>query len=53
MVQLVDEFTSHWIASGLDALVCPALALPALTHGASADLTPACSYTLGTGREWL
>ena len=30
----------------MDALVCPALALPAFTHGASADLTPACSYTL-------
>ena len=32
-------------SEGLDAIVCPALALPALKHGASANLTPACSYT--------
>ncbi len=32
-------------SQGLDAIVCPALALPALRHGDSADLTPACSYT--------
>lgn len=32
--------------AGVDALIAPGLALPALPHGGSADLTPACSYTL-------
>ena len=32
-------------ALGIDALVCPGLALPAFRHGDSEKLNQACSYT--------
>lgn len=30
--------------AGIDLILCPAVGLPALPHGMSADLTPACSW---------
>lgn len=40
---------SQWEAAvanaGLDAVISPVAALPALPHGASKDLTPAFTYT--------
>jgi hypothetical protein len=38
-----DEFTAAYLAADLQAMVCPGLAMPAFTHGASQDLTPAVS----------
>jgi hypothetical protein len=40
-----EEFLASWTDHKLDAVLCPPNALPAFTHGSSADLTPACSYT--------
>src|SRR6266852_3995943 len=41
-----NRFESAVAAAGVDALLCPPNALPALTHGASADLGPgSVSYT--------
>lgn len=42
---LVREFVDAWNASGLDALLCPAVATAALRHGESRFLTPACTTT--------
>jgi len=45
LLRYVDTFTSAWVEAGLDALVCPGLALPAFRHGQSKDLSLACSGT--------
>ena len=38
------SFLGRFAAAGLDAIVCPAHALPAYTHGASTQLNHACCY---------
>jgi fatty acid amide hydrolase len=38
-------YLAAWRAARLDVLLAPGLGLPALPHGAAAELTPACSYT--------
>jgi fatty acid amide hydrolase len=39
-----EHFQRELDAAGLDALLCPPCALPAMTHGASEHLFPAISY---------
>lgn len=39
--QLVDK----WAARRLDILITPGIGIPAFRHGASRDLSPACSHT--------
>ncbi len=39
-----DHYLRQFGSDGLDAIVCPPLALPAFTHGASEHLFPAVSY---------
>jgi fatty acid amide hydrolase len=38
-------FLDAWRSAGFDALLCPAMGVPAFLHGQSRDLTPACSAT--------
>ncbi len=42
--QYIRDFTLALDAAGIDALVMPPHALPALRHGSSIDLNPAASY---------
>lgn len=44
--ELAHRFHHAWREAGLDALVCPPHALPALRHGTSAELGPAASYSM-------
>jgi len=39
------ELLVRWQAAGLDAVLCPGLALPAFPHGTSNRLNQGCSYT--------
>jgi fatty acid amide hydrolase len=41
----VAEFLGDLCDQEIDCLICPVNALPAFTHGASKDLSPACVYT--------
>jgi len=43
--KLRDHLMERWADAGLDALLCPALGLPALHHGTSVLLNQACCYT--------
>ena len=43
--RLKKSFLSRFEASGIDAIICPGLGLPAMTHGTSVRLLNACSYT--------
>lgn len=40
-----DEFLQAWRDAELDLVIAPGMSLPALTHGSSKDLTPACATT--------
>lgn len=42
---LRKRFLDRFEAAGIDALLCPGLALPAFPHGTSVLLNQACSYT--------
>lgn len=44
--QLALRFHESWREAGIDALLCPIHALPALRHGTSADLGPAACYSM-------
>jgi len=41
-----DNFITQMQNAKIDAIICPALSLPAFPHGASKDLTPSVSYTM-------
>jgi fatty acid amide hydrolase len=43
-VEYAERFFSQWSAAGLDVLLCPPHALPALRHGSTADLPLSGSY---------
>eukprot|EP00929_Paragymnodinium_shiwhaense_P056690 TRINITY_DN28378_c0_g1_i1.p1 TRINITY_DN28378_c0_g1~~TRINITY_DN28378_c0_g1_i1.p1 ORF type:complete len:608 (-),score=147.85 TRINITY_DN28378_c0_g1_i1:102-1925(-) len=43
--RLRETFMERWEKAGIDALLCPALAVSAMPHGASVKLNQACSYT--------
>lgn len=40
------DFWNVWDKDQLDAVICPAVALPAYNHGGATDLTASCSYTM-------
>jgi len=46
LVSYQSRFIAAMNEQNIDAIICPGLAVPALPHGMSKDLTPACSYTL-------
>jgi fatty acid amide hydrolase len=50
LVERRAKYRTQWLremaAPGLDAILCPPYALPALTHGSGVDLFPASSYTI-------
>lgn len=49
----IQRFWRAYYGERLSAVICPPHALPALTHGASSDLTGAASYCmLGNLLEW-
>jgi fatty acid amide hydrolase len=45
-MQLRLEMVAAWDRAGLDAVICPAHATPALPHGASKDFALAGSYSM-------
>jgi fatty acid amide hydrolase len=41
-----QNFHDYWISTGVDFVICPVNAYPAIKHGAFQDISFAASYTM-------